>query len=200
VRDRVVQQRTQPCGAGDALPGTSRIAAPFLHREREIAVAASSFKGDPDDAREESDGDMTAMDRRGDEAGPGGPSADRLRALASTWEQAGSPRLDTSPYGLRSCALDGRTEALVRLAALVAMRAPTTAYRDTVEAALDGGAREEEVIGTLIAVAGTVGLSRLVSATVALGLALGYDIDAALEELDPSVGSSASHSGADDGA
>jgi hypothetical protein len=85
------------------------------------------------------------------------------------------------------------------LAALVAMRAPATAYRDTVEAALDGGAREEEVIGTLVAVAATVGLSRVVSATVALGLALGYDIDAALEELDPAAASRASHDGADDG-
>ena len=41
------------------------------------------------------------------------------------------------------------------------------------------------MLGTLLAVAPTVGLARVVSATVALGLALGYDIEAALEELDP---------------
>jgi alkylhydroperoxidase/carboxymuconolactone decarboxylase family protein YurZ len=74
---------------------------------------------------------------------------------------------------------------LVRLAALVAMRASATAIRDTVEAALDSGVPEEGVIGALLAVAPTVGLSRVVSATVAVGLALGYDIEAALDELDP---------------
>jgi alkylhydroperoxidase/carboxymuconolactone decarboxylase family protein YurZ len=142
---------------------------------------------------------MAAMDRHGVDTGPSGPCADRLRALASTWDRPGSSRFDTSPYGLPSCRLDGRTDALVRLAALVAMRAPASAYRHTVDAALDGGARAEEVIGTLIAVAGTVGLSRLVPATVALGLALGYDIDAALEELDPSATDSAPHGSVDAG-
>jgi alkylhydroperoxidase/carboxymuconolactone decarboxylase family protein YurZ len=113
------------------------------------------------------------------------PIADRLRELVSTWDSGGSDRFDASPYGLRSCGLDGRTDALVRLAALVAMRASATAIRDTVEAALGSGVPEEEVIGALLAVAPTVGLSRVVSATVAVGLALGYDIEAALDELDP---------------
>ena len=81
--------------------------------------------------------------------------------------------------------LDDRTDALVRLAALVAMGGSATSYLCTVDAARDGGATDEEIIGTMIAVAPTIGLSRLVSATVGLALALGYDIDAALECLDP---------------
>jgi len=64
------------------------------------------------------------------------------------------------------------------------MRAPPTSYPCTVEAALGSGATNEDVIGTLIAVAPIVGLSCLVSATAGLGLALGYDIDTALERLD----------------
>jgi len=65
------------------------------------------------------------------------------------------------------------------------MGGSATSYGCTVDLALDGGATEEEILGTLIAVAPTVGLSRLVPATVGLALALGYDIDAALECFGP---------------
>jgi alkylhydroperoxidase/carboxymuconolactone decarboxylase family protein YurZ len=80
--------------------------------------------------------------------------------------------------------LDARADALVRLAALVAMGAPSAAYHGIVDAARAGGATDEEIIGTMIAVASTVGLSRVVPATTGLALGLGYDIDAALERLD----------------
>ena len=39
----------------------------------------------------------------------------------------------------------------------------------------------DEIVGTLIAVAPTIGLRRVVSAAPELALALGYDVDAALE-------------------
>jgi len=81
--------------------------------------------------------------------------------------------------------LEPRADALVRLAALGAMKAPASSYRCTVDAALQAGATHDDLFGTVIAVASTVGLSRLVSASVGLALALGYDIDAALEWLDP---------------
>jgi alkylhydroperoxidase/carboxymuconolactone decarboxylase family protein YurZ len=135
------------------------------------------------------------MDRPGgDQGGSVRTDEARLLALAATWDSQGFSPFDVLARGLESCSLDGRTDALVRLAALVAMRAPASSFRHTVEDALDAGAREDEVIGTLIAVAPTVGLSRVVNATVALGLALGYDIDAALEERDPPASGSASHS------
>jgi len=42
----------------------------------------------------------------------------------------------------------------------------------------------EEVVGTMLAVAPTVGLAHLVSATVGLAMGLGYDIELALEGLE----------------
>ena len=43
------------------------------------------------------------------------------------------------------------------------------------------GASVDEVVGSLIAVAPIVGLARVVSAAPVLALAIGYDVDAALE-------------------
>ncbi len=76
------------------------------------------------------------------------------------------------------------------MAALVAMRAPALSYRGTIDAALEAGATDEDVIGTMVAVAPTVGLARIVSATAGLALALGYDLDEALERLSTSTDSS----------
>jgi alkylhydroperoxidase/carboxymuconolactone decarboxylase family protein YurZ len=80
--------------------------------------------------------------------------------------------------------LDTRTEALVRVGAMVALDAPSAAYADPVAVALAAGATASDVIGVLIAVAPDVGMARVVSATQGLSLAMGYDIDAAFEHLD----------------
>ena len=80
--------------------------------------------------------------------------------------------------------LDGRVEGLVRLAALVSSRASAAAYRDVVSTALAAGATADDVVGTLRAVAPSVGLARVVAAIPGLALAAGYDVDAALESLD----------------
>jgi 4-carboxymuconolactone decarboxylase len=48
--------------------------------------------------------------------------------------------------------------------------------------ALASGATVDEIVGVLIAVAPTVGLARVVSAAPEVAVAIGYDIDAALEE------------------
>jgi alkylhydroperoxidase/carboxymuconolactone decarboxylase family protein YurZ len=118
-------------------------------------------------------------------APPSGQVEARLRRLTCNARDETFPVGDAgSPRALVS-GLEPRAEALVRLASLVAMRAPASSYRCTVEAALQAGATHEDLIGTVIAVASTVGLSRLVSASVGLALALGDDIDAALEWLDP---------------
>jgi 4-carboxymuconolactone decarboxylase len=78
-------------------------------------------------------------------------------------------------------ALDDRTAALARIAALVSLRACPAAYRGTVAGALAAGASVDEVLDTLRAVAPTVGLARVVSAAPHLADAVGYDVDAALE-------------------
>jgi 4-carboxymuconolactone decarboxylase len=83
------------------------------------------------------------------------------------------------PHGLNE-----RTAALACLAALVAMHAGPSSYQRCVDRALAAGATVDDVIDTLKVVAPTVGLARLVTAAPGLGLALGYDIDAALEAVD----------------
>jgi alkylhydroperoxidase/carboxymuconolactone decarboxylase family protein YurZ len=80
--------------------------------------------------------------------------------------------------------LDAKTHALVRLAAALAIDAAPSSYQSAVEPALAAGASMEEIVGTLIAVAPTVGMARVVSAAPELALALGYDVDAALEARD----------------
>jgi alkylhydroperoxidase/carboxymuconolactone decarboxylase family protein YurZ len=83
--------------------------------------------------------------------------------------------------------LDLRTGALVRIAALVALDAPASAYRIPVDAAESAGASREELLAVLVAVAGSVGTARVVSAAPRLALAFGYDVDAALEERHPAT-------------
>jgi 4-carboxymuconolactone decarboxylase len=81
--------------------------------------------------------------------------------------------------------VDEKTASLARLAVMIALRAGSASYERGVGRALAAGASAEEVVDTLRAVAPTVGLARVVSAAPGLALALGYDIDRALESLDP---------------
>jgi 4-carboxymuconolactone decarboxylase len=81
----------------------------------------------------------------------------------------------------RGTSLDGKTDALVRVSALIATGAAPAAYFDTVQEALADGVSAEEMVDTLVAVSPTVGTARVVSASRGLSVALGYDIDAALE-------------------
>jgi alkylhydroperoxidase/carboxymuconolactone decarboxylase family protein YurZ len=80
--------------------------------------------------------------------------------------------------------LDQKTHALVRLGAALAIDSAPSAYQATVDVALAAGADIDEIVGTLIAVAPTVGLARVVSVAPELALALGYDLDAAFEATD----------------
>jgi alkylhydroperoxidase/carboxymuconolactone decarboxylase family protein YurZ len=85
---------------------------------------------------------------------------------------------------IETSGLDPKVHALVRLGALLALDAAPASYQWVVGAALASGATLEEIVGVLIAVAPTVGVARVVSAAPELALALGYDIDKALERLD----------------
>jgi 4-carboxymuconolactone decarboxylase len=82
---------------------------------------------------------------------------------------------------LAESGLDPRAHALVRLGALIAVGAASPSYMSAVEAARESGASKEEIVGTLIAVMPVLGPARVVSAAPELGLALGYDVAAALE-------------------
>ena len=82
-----------------------------------------------------------------------------------------------------SSALDARTRELVRLGALVAIDAAPASYECAVDAARCAGATPEDLVGVLVAVGPTVGLARLVAAAPQLARSIGYDVDAALEEV-----------------
>jgi 4-carboxymuconolactone decarboxylase len=75
-------------------------------------------------------------------------------------------------------ALDAKTQALIRLGALLSVGAATVSLRWTVELAAAAGATEDEMLGVLLAIAPAVGHARVVGVAPHLGLALGYDFDA----------------------
>jgi alkylhydroperoxidase/carboxymuconolactone decarboxylase family protein YurZ len=86
---------------------------------------------------------------------------------------------------LAASGLDAKSNAIACLGASVALNANPSGYQTHVDDAYAAGATTAEIVGVLIAVGPTVGLTRVVSAAPALGLAVGYDCDAALEQLDP---------------
>ncbi len=106
---------------------------------------------------------------------------ERLRSLAINDERFVRSVLGMELDSAEMCRLDPKTHALVRLAAMLAVDAAPSSYQSSVDAALAAGASIDEVVGTVIAVAPTVGLARVVSAAPELALALGYDVEAALE-------------------
>ena len=85
---------------------------------------------------------------------------------------------DTSASGL-----DARTQALARVGALVAVGATTPEYMSAIESGLGSGASVDEIVGVLVAVLPSIGADRVVSAAPKLALALGYDVDEALERF-----------------
>ncbi len=81
-------------------------------------------------------------------------------------------------------ALDQRTAALVRVAATIAADAAPTSFQHAVTLALTAGATNDEIVATLAAVTPVTGTARVVQCAPKLALALGYDVDAALEQFD----------------
>ena len=81
--------------------------------------------------------------------------------------------------------IDERTAALVRVGATVAVDAALASFQHAVALALAAGATSDEIVASLEAVTPVTGASRVVQCTPKLALALGYDVDAALERHDP---------------
>jgi alkylhydroperoxidase/carboxymuconolactone decarboxylase family protein YurZ len=104
-----------------------------------------------------------------------------LRRLAVRDERYIEGLLQCEKANATLAGLDERTQALVRIGALIAMNAAPAAYMQSVNAALLAGVSREEIAGTLIAVLQTVGVARVVTAAPDLGLAMGYDVADALE-------------------
>jgi alkylhydroperoxidase/carboxymuconolactone decarboxylase family protein YurZ len=81
-------------------------------------------------------------------------------------------------------ALDTRTVALVRVAATIAIDAAPCSFQHAVAHALAGGATTDEIVATLEAVTPVRGAARVVQCAPKVALALDYDVEAALEQLD----------------
>ena len=80
---------------------------------------------------------------------------------------------------------DERTRALVRIAATIAVDASPASFQHAVALGLEAGATNAEIVATLEAVTPVTGAARVVQCAPKLALALGYDVDAALEGFDP---------------
>jgi 4-carboxymuconolactone decarboxylase len=78
-------------------------------------------------------------------------------------------------------ALDPKTLALVRLAALAAVGGAVSSYGFYADAAVDAGASAAEMVDVLVGVLPVVGIPCVVAAAPKLALALGYDSDEAFE-------------------
>ena len=84
-----------------------------------------------------------------------------------------------------SGAIDERTAALVRVAATIAVNAAPSSFQHSVALALAAGATSDEIVASLEAVTPVTGAARVVQCAPKVALALGYDVDAALEQHDP---------------
>jgi len=104
---------------------------------------------------------------------------DRLRCLAINDSAFGEGCLRGAEG--ESGGLDPKTEALVRLAALVAVGGAGPSYGEQADAAVSAGATAAEIVEVLVGVVPIVGLPCVVAAAPKLAMALGYDLNDALE-------------------
>ena len=81
--------------------------------------------------------------------------------------------------------IDDKTAALLRLAATIAVDAAAASFQHAVALAMAAGATSAEIVASLEAVTPVTGAARVVQCAPKVALALGYDVDAALERLDP---------------
>jgi 4-carboxymuconolactone decarboxylase len=87
---------------------------------------------------------------------------------------SGTATGDPKAFGVE-VGLDARTRALARIAALIALGAPTAAYAWQVANAVDDGVTAADLLGVLRAVAPQVGDARVIAAAPEIMVALGLD-------------------------
>jgi 4-carboxymuconolactone decarboxylase len=80
--------------------------------------------------------------------------------------------------------IDQRTEALLRVAATVGADAAPSSFQRAVALAFAAGATNDQIVATLEAVTPVVGAARVVLCAPKVALALGYDVEEALELLE----------------
>jgi 4-carboxymuconolactone decarboxylase len=83
--------------------------------------------------------------------------------------------------GVKAAALTPKVLALARFAALVAVGGAGPSYGAEADAAVSAGATAAEIVDVLVGIAPVVGLPCIVEAAPKVAMALGYDVDDALE-------------------
>jgi alkylhydroperoxidase/carboxymuconolactone decarboxylase family protein YurZ len=78
--------------------------------------------------------------------------------------------------------LEPKTAAMLQVGVAVAMGSSPVCLEWATGRALGAGASEDEIADVLLAIAPVAGLGRVASAAPELATALGYDLEAALEE------------------
>ena len=84
----------------------------------------------------------------------------------------------------RVSALDPKTAALIVVGVVVAIGASAACLHWSASRALAAGATQDEITDVLLAIAPVAGLGCVVSAAPDIAVGLGYDVEAALFELD----------------
>jgi 4-carboxymuconolactone decarboxylase len=93
--------------------------------------------------------------------------------------------LTLGPGGIS--ALDPKTAALLQVGASVTIGSSAVCLQWSASRAMAAGASEDEIAEVLLAIAPVTGLGRIAAAAPDVAIALGYDVAAALEELDQTV-------------
>ena len=106
-----------------------------------------------------------------------------LRRLA-VHDDALLDELAVDRRAVAAAVLDDKTAALIRVGATIAVDAAPYSFQHAVALAVDAGATPDEIVATLEVVTPVTGAARVVQCAPKLALALGYDVDAALERRD----------------
>ena len=106
-------------------------------------------------------------------------TADQLSGLAMQEADVLGSLLEMQLHNLEASGLDPRTYSLVKIAALIALDAPSQSYIAQVGFALEAGVEPGEILKVLVAVAPQVGIPRAVAAAPELMLALGLEEEGA---------------------
>ena len=108
-----------------------------------------------------------------------------LRRLALNDENVVRSAVGADPLPLSGGPeLDAKTNALVRLAALLSIGAATSSCGPRSSARAPPAPTDAEIVGVLVAVAPAVGGARVVGAAPRLALAIGYDVEDVAEVWD----------------
>ena len=99
-----------------------------------------------------------------------------LRRLAINDEIAVEAAVQ-APLGDDASSLDPKTDALVRLAGVIALASSPASYQWGVARALAAGASEDEIVGVLASLAPVVGVVSVNRAAPELSVALGVELN-----------------------